>query len=1086
MNPGLHDSGLPGGSVLPPATELLRISYDGVVLSAGQVWLDLTGRSLTACQGRPLSDFLSEPAARYFQEQVLPLLHAGEHPQGFKLQFLASEGSLLPHLCDGHKLSGGVLALFSHQLAADSQEWHTAEGGLRLLRRITEASPLIIFILDVSTGRPLFISSGLTRILGYTPTEFTELLSTHDASIIGWDSSEQLAEVANQLLSASDGDVVTVELPVFGKNGRWLKILGRIVVFQRDAQGRPQLVQGICEDVTGQREAEMELRRAYQDVSSLNAKLSQEISERRLAELEARDLAERYRIIDELGSDYIYLDEVDATGTILPIWITAGFERITGYPRQRAQEPGFLEQLVHREDAGACAQHIGRLLQGQPDELTGRIVRSDGELRWVHHVARPLVDPATGRVSRLYGSVRDITENVEGQEQLRRKEQALSEAQRIANIGSWEVDLLADTLAWSPQCYRIFGQDPANFIPDNEAFFAAVHPEDLASVRAASAHAIQTGQSYEAEHRIIRPDGTVRWILEQAEIQQDATGKPVRMIGTCLDVTDLREKERALQAAYQALEETNQQLEIEVAERTLAEESLRESEARYRRLVESMEEGLVLVDFEGRTIYANAAAARIYGLSADELVNRSLTEFVAPVLAERVLEELSLPRTGEPGALDIEIERPDGQLRRLHFSLSPVRNAAGRIAATMAVFSDVTEQEVLRQRLQTEQREESIAMLAGGIAHDFNNILMGVLGAAALLESGLPAGDASNLELTHVIRTSANRMADLTNKLLAYARGGKYMPRMVNLNEAVRNTALMVRGKLHARISLELDLAPDLWSVEADMGQIEQVLLNLFVNAIEAIEATGQPGLIRITAANELKAQLTPAPPRPLNTPYCVRISVVDTGPGMSSDTLAQVFEPFFSTKFQGRGLGLAASSGIVRNHAGCIWAQSTPGQGSAFHLLLPAIRQTPVAEVPVEEHGMTAGTRILVIDDDAAALEVTRRMLESRGFEAITASSGAEGLAKWISHRGSIQLLLVDMQMPDMSGTELLWQIREQDPELRVLVCSGFCAEDAVSDLKGLQIDGFIAKPYGPKELANAVYDALGGQLPQPDAGSG
>jgi PAS domain S-box-containing protein len=959
----------------------------------------------------------------------------------------------------------------------------------------------------------------------------------------------------------------------------------------------------------------------------------EDVTQRVEAEQAAQEFAERYRMISELTSDFIYLDRIEPDGRPVPLWVTGAFTRITGYAMGELQPEEILTRLVHPDDFAAASAHIERLLSGVPDSHVMRLVTRDRAVRWVRHIARPIADADAGRVTLLYGSVRDVTEAYEAREQLYLNEERLHEAQRIAQVGSWEADITTNTLTWSDECYRIFGQRRGAFQPTNEAFFAAVHPDDLERVQAASEAARRTGTLYEVEHRIVRPDGAVRHVHERAELRRGPDGKPALMLGTVLDITervlagvelqtanrslqeanrllqeevaerrrveaeardfadryrviselsdefiglsevtaegrleflwltgafermtgytleetrhpgflerlapeDYREQQREhvaaalrneptttegklctksgreiwirstlqpiwdesagrvthlygcvrdisqqrlageeLQAAYAALEDTNRRLEAQVAERLQAEQSLRESETRYRELVEGMGEGLVVTDLEERVLYANPTAERIFGLTAGGLNGHNLCEFMDEATFAKVRNESQRRLRGEPSVYDFQITRSDGDPRRLRASVSPLRSADGVVHATMGVFADVTEQEQLRTRLQEEQREESIIMLAGGLAHDFNNMLMGVKGATALLETALATDDADVQDLIKAIQTSAERMADLTKKLLAYARGGKYQTRIVNLNEAVRNADLMLRGNVPSRVRVELELAEALWPVEADAGQIEQVLLNLCINAFESIDASSAGGLVRISTANEQTAQIRPAPPRLPQSALCVRVSVVDTGGGMDPETLERVFEPFFSTKFHGRGLGLAASSGIVRNHGGVIWAESTPGQGTAFHLLLPAAHRTAEEDRAAVLAAIPDGASALVVDDDPAALDITRRMLENMGFEVYVATDGAAGLATFRKFGASLSLVLADLQMHDMTGVELLRQLRAVDPEVRVVICSGKRIEDALYEIGKISIDGFLAKPFSPHELAQTLAQVL------------
>jgi PAS domain S-box-containing protein len=932
----------------------------------------------------------------------------------------------------------------------------------------------------------------------------------------------------------------------------------------------------------------------------------QDVSEQLRLEEELRQAAERYRIIDELSSDYIYLDRIDEEGRMHPLWVTSAFERMTGYTVEEAQQPDLLEKLAHPDDLQPFMEHYQRLLQLQQGDFVGRLIRKDGEQRWVRHIARP-VHSGSGRTSLLYGCVRDITEWMEAEQQaqeysrryqiiselsedfhllgcmhadgylevlwvtnafermtgytlddtrdpafvscllpddpehslllqidaikarvpsvaegpmqtkwgaklwvrstvrpyddersgktmvfasvrditrrrmaeeaLRESEQQLRVAQRIGMIGSWQFDFLEWSLLWSAQMYAIFGVDPETFTPGHDSFMALVHPDDRDNMQHQMQVSLESGSSYDVEFRIQRPDGSLRYIHSRAEMEANAAGIPLRMIGTCQDVTAEHEKEQALQLANVALEASNSQLQSEIAERLAAVETLRQSEERYRRLLESMEEGVILADFDERHLYANPAAERIYGVGPGELVSRPITDFIDKETLELFRSETLLRRSGAHSVYDFEIIRPDGERRRLRNSVSPVRSATGEVIASMGVFTDITEQEQLRQRLLGEQREESVVMLAGGIAHDFNNMLTGVLGASMLIESSLPQDAVELRELAQVISTSATRMADLTGKLLAYARGGKYQTRRVDLNQCVSNVCVMARGKLPARVQIELDLDEKLPTIEADMGQIEQVLLNLLINAIEAIESSGrEEGVIRITTSKDSisAADKNPAAARLISE--AVRVTVQDNGCGMSAETLKQVFEPFFSTKSQGRGLGLAACSGIVRNHEGMLYAESKSGHGSQFHMLLPASKQQePVAsEKPDEEQHVSAGSCILLVDDDPDALIVIARMLESRGYRVRKADGGLAGLQAWQAGRSEIDLIILDMQMPDMSGAELLRQIRSEDQSVPVLMSSGYAAEDAINALHGQLHSGFLSKPFSPRQLIQGVEAAL------------
>jgi CheY-like chemotaxis protein len=365
-----------------------------------------------------------------------------------------------------------------------------------------------------------------------------------------------------------------------------------------------------------------------------------------------------------------------------------------------------------------------------------------------------------------------------------------------------------------------------------------------------------------------------------------------------------------------------------------------------------------------------------------------------------------------------------------------------------------------------------MTQLAGGIAHDFNNILMGVLGSASMLRETI-ADTTSNAEVCDAIITSAKRMSDLTGKLLAYARGGLSQPQPFFVNDAVRDSLAMLRGSIPAHVNVELDLEPEQWPIEADAGQINQVFLNLCVNACEAMGEAGGLLLIRSRNVSFEHAWTCVAHGEHPAGNY-VMAEVQDTGSGISPETLVRIFEPFFSTKFQGRGLGLAATMGIVRDHGGCISADSKVGEGTTFHVLFPRGHRLPKAEAPVATSHHGGGETVLVVDDEQVVLTTAKRMLERQGYHVLTAESGRDALLVLAREGPLVNLMLIDMHMPNMSGAEVLGRMPAGTQHISVLASSGYGADYALEGVDEGVVHGFLQKPYTKDELVNSVRKAL------------
>ncbi|MDJ0521306.1 MAG: PAS domain-containing protein [Planctomycetota bacterium] len=512
--------------------------------------------------------------------------------------------------------------------------------------------------------------------------------------------------------------------------------------------------------------------------------------------------------------------------------------------------------------------------------------------------------------------------------------------------------------------------------------------------------------------------------------------------------------------------------------------ALRESEQHLRMVIQHAPVVLWALDAEGNFTLSEGRGLDALALRPGEVVGQSVYDLYAdyPIILDRTRRSLQ----GESIEEIVEVGS-----RIFHARFIPRRNGKGSVIGSLGVAIDVTEREqaaeersVLERRVLETQRLESLGVLAGGIAHDFNNLLMGVLGSADLALQEIPPGTAGRQYLKQ-IETTAVRAAELTNQMLAYSGQGRFVIETICMNRIVREMTGLLQTVISKKATLELDLEDPLPAVEADASQMRQVVMNLITNASEALQ--DQSGTIRVrtrnrdVTRNQLVACNCPGdiPPGP-----CISVTVSDDGVGMDAETRRRIFDPFFTTKFTGRGLGLAGVLGIVRGHGGAVCVETTPGGGSVFEILLPlAPGGAPAPKPTKREERVAAGTlRVLVADDDEMVLQVSTLMLESAGFEVVVACDGQEAVELFREQADEIDLVLLDMTMPRLSGEEAFRELREISPDVPVVLSSGYTEQEARGRLEGDGVAGFVQKPYRAVDLMGEIQNALQlSSLPKP-----
>jgi PAS domain S-box-containing protein len=505
-------------------------------------------------------------------------------------------------------------------------------------------------------------------------------------------------------------------------------------------------------------------------------------------------------------------------------------------------------------------------------------------------------------------------------------------------------------------------------------------------------------------------------------------------------------------------------------------------------IVESSDDAIVGKSPDGVIRTWNAGAERLYGYTAAEAVGRPMRDLLPPDRQHEESDILERLRDGSP-ALRFESMRmrKDGTVINVALMISPIRDKVGQIIGVSHIAHDITEQKRIAEQMQQTQKLESLGVLAGGIAHDFNNLLTGILGNASLAMGDLPPLSRARDTVQSVIDAS-ERAAQLVQQMLAYSGKGHFVLERIDLAARIRETLRLIRSSIPPTVALQLDLEESVPAVEADVAQIQQLMMNIIVNGAEAVP-DGMPGTLRITVRREWVEGGHPATPgsggEELAPGMYVLFEVADTGSGMDADTKARIFDPFFTTKFTGRGLGLAAVLGIVRGHRGSIQVASTPGMGTTFSVLLPAAESGREKRVPAQEPqtaDANGGGVVLVVDDEPIVRTLAKHALERFGYTVLVAEDGARGLDVFCTEADRLSCVVLDLTMPIMSGEETLVRMKAARADIPIVLSSGFNEAQAVRRFAGKGLAGFLQKPYKAAVLMETIRrvvarsDAAGG----------
>ncbi|XYH99142.1 ATP-binding protein [Sorangium sp. So ce1128] len=675
------------------------------------------------------------------------------------------------------------------------------------------------------------------------------------------------------------------------------------------------------------------------------------------------------------------------------------------------------------------------------DALRARVAELERELARIRASGQPAFSPGAGAPDAgPAGAPSSAPAGWEAQ---------LDEAEQAAQMGNWIWELDQNRVTWSRQLFRIMDRDPAKDRPSTEAFLAAVHPDDRERMTTLLQRAIETGEgSGGSAFRVLRRDGAVRECLLSSLPIVDGAGPPSRYFGVVVDLTERRRAEQELRRSERMLNEAQRIAHVGSWSYDLASRTVRWSEQLYH---------ILGVDPSTRPTF--------------ELFAR----LIHPEDRHRVFggAESASP-LGIASPVECRVVRPStGELRHVQMAAQLLTDETGAITGLVGTSLDITERRRLEEQLLHSQKLEAIGRLAGGVAHDFNNMLTAIFGHRELaVRKVQPSSNV--LEHLTQIGTAAERAAALTRQLLAFARKQLIQPTVVDPNALILGVESLLRPLVGEDVELDVLPGSQIWPIRIDRGQFEQLLMNLAVNARDAMPGGGR---LTIETANTT-VRPDDAERRPEIEPGdYVELTVTDTGQGMEDAIQKYVFEPFFTTKEPGKGsgLGLATCHGIVKQHGGHIWFSSASGQGTRFTICFPRVHGAP-CEQPARAHASVVGgaETVLVVEDEAQVRELCVAALRSFGYSVLAARSGKEAFALAAAYPGAIHLLVSDVVLPDARGPEVAAVLARARAALPVLYASGHTQDSLVP---GDLLDGsvhFLSKPYTPTQLAQAVRAVL------------
>ena len=688
-------------------------------------------------------------------------------------------------------------------------------------------------------------------------------------------------------------------------------------------------------------------------------------------------------------------------------------------------------------------------------ELVEEFENAEGDRSFVQTLKTPVRD-ADGRVVGMQGIFWDITEKKMAEERLAQRERELREIIDVVPHAIFMKDSEGRFLLANKATAEAYGMAP-------EEIVGKLHqdvdrrPDLVETMLADDREVIETRRLKFVPEEVLYDSTGSRRILQTTKIPFEIPGGRMAVLGVAIDITRQHE----------------------------ADEELRQAHQRQDLHVQRTPLGVIEWDLDFCVAEWNPAAESIFGYSREEVMG-SHASFIIPEEARAHVDEIWANLLAAEGGLrssNVNLHK-SGRTIHCEWHNTPLVTASGKVIGVTSLVQDVTglkqaeaEKERMQKKLQETQKLESLGILAGGIAHDFNNLLTGILGNASLARMRLP-DSSPGMRFVQQIEEAATRAADLCSQMLAYSGKGRFVVRKIDLNSLIRDTTHLLELSISKKASLRFELQERLPATMADATQMRQIIMNLVINASEALgekqgEITLKTGIQKVDARFLKLGHFDDD----FREGDYLTLEVSDTGCGMDEATREKIFDPFFTTKFTGRGLGLAAALGIVRGHGGGVHVYSEPDVGTTFKLFLPFAEgeaETFAAAGPAPSTATAQGGLVLIVDDEDTVRAVTEEMLLMFGFKVASAVDGEEGVRRFREQGDRVSLVLLDLTMPNMDGEEAFREIRRLRNEVPVLLMSGFNEQEAINRFAGLGLAGFIQKPFKAEELRGKIDEAL------------
>ncbi|MBD2506680.1 PAS domain S-box protein [Nostoc muscorum FACHB-395] len=908
------------------------------------------------------------------------------------------------------------LAMSNVLLQQEISDRQRAELALRqsenLYRQLVESQLDVIIRIDLQ-GQITFANMAACQTFGWKQDEY------HGQSFWQFFHPDDLPQVMDNItaLGSSSQPLTNSERLIFTVKGiRWFQ--WNAIAIHND-KGEVVEIQGVGRDITEQQAA---------------------LQQRQLAEAALHQSEEKFRTFAENTHAVIWIASPDSFRTL---YVSPAYEKIWGRSCQSLlEQPESWIDNVHPDDRDCLTIAAKQQLISELVSIEYRILRPDGSMRWIWDRGFAIYDDQ-GKVPYYGGIAEDITERKLAEESLRESEARLSLATEAAHMGIWDRNLITNTCIWSANMGPLYGLPSNTLCPSLEDYFNLIHPEDRESVAVNIARMIAEGQG-SIEYRIIWPDGSLHWLNCKGQTYYNEIGQPIRMIGTNRDVT----------------------------ERKLAEQKISEQAA----LLDIATDAILVRDFQSQILVWNKGAERMYGWLSTEVIGKDLRKILYPAGTQHQLE-VPLKSVIESGSWQGELSKvtKSGKEIVVQSRWTLMRDPEGKPKSILSVDTDITEKKQLEEQFFRAQRLESIGILAGGIAHDLNNILTPILAAAQLIQGKFFQDEERSEQLLALVESNAQRGAALVKQVLSFARGFKGERIIIQVKYLISEIIQIVKETFPKSIELSTIIPEDTWAITGDITQLHQVLMNLVVNARDALPDGGK---ITISVENKFIDEAYTRMNLDAQVGHYIMITVADNGVGIPPEILDRIFEPFFTTKEvnTGTGLGLSTVLGIIKSHAGFIKVSTNVGKGSKFDLFLPAVEATEAFKIEDLDVLPGEGELILVVDDEAQIREIAAIILENYNYRILAASNGIEAIALYAQYKHQINAVLMDIMMPEMDGITAIRTLQKMNNQVKIIACSGLNSMEIFAQASDANVKAVLSKPYTARELLKSLHNLFRG----------